>query len=64
MEAAIESRSLESPRRMRPLTVRPFEKLHLGGMANSAGVNSLTNYGVQTIALKVPICHLSLRNTK
>jgi hypothetical protein len=39
--------------------LRPFEKLHIGGMASSLGVNSTANYGVQTIALKVPISDLT-----
>ncbi len=39
--------------------LRPFEKLHIGGMANSVGVNSTNGFGVQTIALKVPISDLT-----
>ncbi len=34
--------------------LRPFEKLHIGGMANSLGVNSTNEFGVQSIALQVP----------
>jgi hypothetical protein len=34
--------------------LRPFEKLHIGGMANSLGVNSTNGTGVHSIALKVP----------
>jgi hypothetical protein len=34
--------------------LRPFEKLHIGGMANSVGVNATKGFGVHTIALKVP----------
>jgi uncharacterized protein DUF4331 len=34
--------------------LRPFEKLHLGGMANSVGVNATNGFGVHTIAIKVP----------
>ncbi|MDQ6851092.1 MAG: DUF4331 domain-containing protein [Actinomycetota bacterium] len=34
--------------------LRPFEKMHLGGMANSVGVNSTHDFGVHSIALKVP----------
>jgi hypothetical protein len=39
--------------------LRPFESLHIGGMANSVGVNSTANYSVQSIALKVPISDLT-----
>jgi hypothetical protein len=34
--------------------LRPFEKLHIGGMANSVGVNSTNGFGVHSIAIKVP----------
>jgi hypothetical protein len=34
--------------------LRPFEKLHIGGMANSLGVNSTNEFGVHSIALQVP----------
>ncbi len=34
--------------------LRPFEKLHIGGMANSVGVNSANEFGVHSIALQVP----------
>jgi Domain of unknown function (DUF4331) len=34
--------------------LRPFEKLHLYGMANSMGVNSTNEFGVHSIALQVP----------
>ena len=34
--------------------LRPFEKMHLGGMANSVGVNSTNGFGVHSIAIKVP----------
>jgi hypothetical protein len=34
--------------------LRPFEKLHIGGMANSVGVNATNGFGVHTIAIKVP----------
>lgn len=43
--------------------LRPFEKLHIGGMASSVGVNSTANYSVQTIALKVPISDLTASGT-
>jgi hypothetical protein len=39
--------------------LRPFEKLHIGGMANSMGVNSTNGFGVHSIALKVPISDLT-----
>jgi hypothetical protein len=39
--------------------LRPFEKLHIGGMANSVGVNSTNGFGVHSIALKVPISDLT-----
>ncbi len=34
--------------------LRPFEKLHIFGMANSPGVNATKKFGVHSIALKVP----------
>lgn len=34
--------------------LRPFEKLHIGGMANALGVNATNGFGVHSIALKVP----------
>ncbi len=34
--------------------LRPFEKLHIGGMAKSLGVNSTNEFGVHSIALQVP----------
>ncbi|MBV9940577.1 MAG: DUF4331 domain-containing protein [Solirubrobacterales bacterium] len=34
--------------------LRPFEKLHIGGMANSMGVNSTNEFGVHSVALQVP----------
>jgi hypothetical protein len=34
--------------------LRPFEKLHIFGMANSVGVNATNGFGVHSIALKVP----------
>jgi hypothetical protein len=34
--------------------LRPFEKLHIGGMANSMGVNSSNEFGVHCIAIQVP----------
>ncbi len=34
--------------------LRPFEKLHIYGMANSVGVNATNGFGVHSIALKVP----------
>jgi Domain of unknown function (DUF4331) len=34
--------------------LRPFEKLHIGGMANSLGVNSTNEFGVHSIALQLP----------
>ncbi len=39
--------------------LRPFEKLHIGGMANSLGVNSTNGFGVQSIALQVPMHDLA-----
>jgi hypothetical protein len=43
--------------------LRPFEKLHIGGMANSLGVNSSNGFGVHSIAIKVPKHELA-RNGK
>jgi hypothetical protein len=40
--------------------LRPFEKLHISGMANSVGVNASKNYGVHTIALRVPKTDLTI----
>jgi hypothetical protein len=34
--------------------LRPFEKLHIGGMANSVGVNATNEFGVHSIAIQVP----------
>jgi Domain of unknown function (DUF4331) len=34
--------------------LRPFEKLHIGGMANSLGVNATNQFGVHSIALQLP----------
>jgi uncharacterized protein DUF4331 len=34
--------------------LRPFEKLHIYGMANSVGVNAANGYGVHSIAIQVP----------
>jgi hypothetical protein len=34
--------------------LRPFEKLHIYGMANSPGVNATNGFGVHTIAIRVP----------
>jgi hypothetical protein len=34
--------------------LRPFEKLHIAGMANAAAVNDLNEFGVHSIALKLP----------
>ncbi len=39
--------------------LRPFEKLHIGGMANSLGVNATNGFGVHSIAIKVPIGDLT-----
>jgi hypothetical protein len=39
--------------------LRPFEKLHLGGMANSLGVNATNGFGVHSIAIKVPKAELT-----
>ncbi len=41
------------------LDLRPFEKLHVGGMANSVGVNGTNGFGVHSIAIKVPIGDLT-----
>lgn len=42
--------------------LRPFEKLHIGGMANSMGVNSTHDFSVHSIAIKVPKSDLSRSN--
>jgi hypothetical protein len=34
--------------------LRPFQKLHIGGMANALAVNATNGFGVHTIAIKVP----------
>ena len=34
--------------------LRPFEKLHIAGMANSVGVNATNGFGVHSIAIQVP----------
>jgi hypothetical protein len=34
--------------------LRPFQKLHIASMANAPGVNALNDFGVHSIALKVP----------
>jgi hypothetical protein len=34
--------------------LRPFEKLHIAGMANAVGVNATNGFGVHSIAIKVP----------
>jgi hypothetical protein len=39
--------------------LRPFEQLHIYGMANSLGVNSTNEFSVQSIALQVPIQDLA-----
>ena len=39
--------------------LRPFEKLHIGGMANSVGVNSTHGFSVQSIALQLPMADLA-----
>jgi hypothetical protein len=39
--------------------LRPFEKLHIGGMANSVGVNAVNGFGVHSIALRVPMSDLT-----
>ena len=39
--------------------LRPFEKLHIGGMANSLGVNATHDFSVHSIALQVPKGDLS-----
>ena len=39
--------------------LRPFEKLHIAGMANSVGVNSTNGFGVHSIALQVPMSDLT-----
>jgi hypothetical protein len=42
--------------------LRPFEKRHIGGMANSLGVNATNGFGVHSIALQVPFSDLTPRN--
>jgi hypothetical protein len=39
--------------------LRPFEKLHIGGMANSLAVNSTNEFGVHSIALQLPMSDLA-----
>jgi hypothetical protein len=39
--------------------LRPFEKLHIAGMANSVGVNATNGFGVHSIAIKVPKSELA-----
>jgi hypothetical protein len=39
--------------------LRPFEAMHIGGMADSLGVNSTNGFGVHSIALQVPISELT-----
>ncbi|MGO9754820.1 MAG: DUF4331 domain-containing protein [Solirubrobacteraceae bacterium] len=39
--------------------LRPFEKLHIGGMANSLGVNATNGFGVHSIAIKIPKSELT-----
>ena len=34
--------------------LRPFQSLHIGQMANAVGVNSTSQFGVQSIAIQVP----------
>jgi Domain of unknown function (DUF4331) len=34
--------------------LRPFQKLHIAAMADAVGVNALNDFGVHSIALKVP----------
>ncbi len=41
--------------------LRPFEKLHIGGLANSLGVNATNGFGVHSIALQVPKSDLTRR---
>ncbi len=43
--------------------LRPFEKLHIGGMANSWASTRPTAFGVHTIALKVPMRELTRSGT-
>jgi hypothetical protein len=40
--------------------LRPFEKLHIYGMANSPGVNATNAFGVHTIAIRVPKTDLTV----
>jgi hypothetical protein len=39
--------------------LRPFEKLHLGGMANAVGVNASKGFGVHSIAIRIPKSQLT-----
>jgi len=43
--------------------LRPFEKLHIGGMANSLGVNATNGFGVHSIAIQVPTSDLTRNGT-
>ena len=43
--------------------LRPFQQLHVFGMANAAGVNGLQGFGVHSIALRVPKSDLTRRGT-
>jgi hypothetical protein len=43
--------------------LRPFQSLHVYGMANAAGVNALHGFSVHSIALKVPKSDLSRSGT-
>jgi hypothetical protein len=42
-------------------TLRPFQSLHLIPMADAAGVDALAQLNVHTIAIEVPISHLTKR---
>jgi Domain of unknown function (DUF4331) len=42
-------------------TLRPFQSLHLIPTANAAGVDSLAQANVHTIAIEVPIAHVTRR---
>jgi hypothetical protein len=44
--------------------LRPFEKLHIGGMANAVGVNATNGFGVHSIALQVPTSDLTRNGAK
>jgi hypothetical protein len=39
--------------------LRPFQSLHIYGMANAVGVNSTNDFSVQSIALQVPMADLA-----